>query len=865
MSFSLDQLPKHFETKTAEFKWDEFWQSHKIYHFNDEKSRSENFSIDTPPPTVSGSLHIGHIFSYVQTDLIARFQRMRGKNVFYPMGWDDNGLPTERRVQNLYHVRCDPELPYEPNLKFEVPSAKQKKEPARVVSRQNFIELCHEVTREDEQAFMALFRRIGLSVDWRQEYATINDHCRKISQLSFLDLYKKGEVYQNETPGLWDVDFQTAVAQAELEDREMEGAYHHIEFAVEGSEDKFVIATTRPELLPACIGVATHPDDSRFKHLIGKQALTPLFEMPVPIFGSELVDPEKGTGILMVCSFGDQTDVQWWREQKLPLRQVLNRVGRFVSIPFGEDLWPSRNTSRAKNAYAELEGKNVKQARAKIVELLQQPDSSVDQSKAALTKEPEKIQHAVKFFEKGDRPLEFITTRQWYVSLLKHKDRLLELAESVQWHPEYMKARYLSWTQNLNLDWCVSRQRYFGVAIPVWYKLNAQGETIFSEVILPDANELPVDPMSDTPKGYSPDQRGKPNGFVGERDVFDTWFTSSMSPQIGSHWGLSTSRHHKIFPMDLRPQGHEIIRTWAFYTMAKSMLHEGTEPWKHIALSGWIVDPNRKKMSKSKGNTITPQALIEDYGSDAIRYWAANARLGADTAYDEQIFKVGRRLVTKLYNAAKFVLGHEHKEAKISEAIDKAFLTKLATCVERATTSFEKFNYAQAIQEIEKFFWSHFTDTYIELVKLRARESGPEADSAVATLHISLQTFLKLFAPYLPFLTEEIWSWTYAKNSQSIHQESWPSAESLVKSTDSGDPEFFEIAMDALTTINKWKTENGMKLNAEVDTLRLTGKESSINKLRSSLQRDLEKSCRISKIEFVKGESEENSSFRVEV
>jgi valyl-tRNA synthetase len=529
-------------------------------------------------------------------------------------------------------------------------------------------------------------------------------------------------------------------------------------------------------------------------------------------------------------------------------------VGRLVPIPFGDELWPSKSRSLAEKNYASLVGKNVKQARAQIVELLASERSSVCETKPALVKEPQKIMHSVKFFEKGDRPLEFITTRQWYVSLLKHKDRMLKLADSIQWHPEYMKARYLSWTQNLNLDWCISRQRYFGVAIPVRYRTDEKGEILYDQVLLPEISRLPIDPMSDCPSGFEESQRNQPNGFVGEMDVFDTWFTSSMSPQIGSHWKLATSRHEKIFPMDLRPQGHEIIRTWAFYTMAKSLLHEGKEPWKHIALSGWIVDPNRKKMSKSKGNTVTPENLLDEYGADPIRFWAASARLGADTAYDEQTFKVGRRLVTKLYNASKFVLAQEAPPGKIEHPLDLAFLTKLQKLVQRVTDHFDQFNYAPALQEIDKFFWTHFTDSYIELVKNRAKDNSSAASSAVASLQLGLHHLLRLFAPFMPYLTEEIWSWKFS-DGKSIHEAKWPQPEELATYRSENGSELFDAVSSAYSLINKWKTEMAVSLMSEVPHLSILGPKKVLDCLKI-VQEDLQKTCRIEKLDLLPLEDE---------
>ncbi|HSC89486.1 MAG TPA: valine--tRNA ligase, partial [Polyangiaceae bacterium] len=773
-------LAKHFDSTEAEKRWDAHWQALGLHRWDESRGRDETFVVDTPPPTVSGSLHVGHVFSYTHTDVIVRQQRMRGKNVFYPMGWDDNGLPTERRVQNYFHVRCEPTEPYVADLVLEEASAAQKKERPRLVGRKNFIELCHQLTTVDEQAYRSLFTRLGLSVDWRQTYETINDRCRKQAQLSFLDLHAKGHAYLSFAPTMWDVDFQTAVAQAEVQDRPKQGHFHHIEFTVEGQPDTFVIATTRPELLPACVGVTAHPSDARYQHLFGKKALTPLFGVPVPIFPSELADPEKGSGILMVCTFGDQTDVLWWRSEKLALRQILGKTGRLEPLTFGNEAYPSADAAAANAAYAELVGKNTEQAKKAIVELLRNPGPT---GRAPLVKEPEPVNQAVKYFEKGDRPLEFLSTRQWFARLIDKKAELLEKGREIHWHPEFMATRYRDWTENLGIDWCLSRQRYFGVPIPVWFPLDASGKTDFDHPILPTSEQLPVDPMADTAPGYQESQRGQPGGFVGETDIFDTWFTSSLTPQIGSHWLLDDERHQKLFPADIRPQSHEIIRTWAFYTIAKAMLHEDSVPWHDVVISGWILDPDRKKMSKSQGNVITPMHLFDEHGVDAVRYWAASARLGADTAFDPQVFKIGRRLTTKLFNAAKFVLGHQGEVGPITHELDRAFVQKLRELVEKASRSYDDYNFAQALQDTESFFWTHFTDTFLELAKPRAwrtadegqkQYSEAERSSAIAALRLGLSVLLRLFAPVLPYITEEIWSWAFAAESgqPSIHRAS---------------------------------------------------------------------------------------------
>jgi valyl-tRNA synthetase len=827
-------LPKHFEAGKVEQRLDAAWEAQGICRFDPSRPREETFVVDTPPPTVSGSLHVGHIFSYSHTDFIVRQRRMLGKNIFYPMGWDDNGLPTERRVQNFFHVRADVRAPYQKDLILELPTSEQAKKPPRIISRPNFIEACHRVTREDEKAFEALWRRIGLSVDWREQYATIDDRSRALAQLSFLDLFEKGQVYSLTAPTMWDVDFQTAVAQAEVEDRNQAGAFHRIRFAVEGSDAHFSIATTRPELLAACVGVTAHPDDARYRSLFGKNAITPLFRMRVPIFPSELADPTKGTGILMVCTFGDATDVQWWRELKLPLRQIVGRNGRLLPVSFGQPGWESIDPQLAQRFYDELSGKNLKQARMITVAQLRREDGASRPGLGApLEKEPEPIERPVKFFEKGDQPLEFISTRQWFVRLMDKKDQLLAFGAKVRWHPEHMGSRFRNWTENLQLDWCISRQRFFGVQFPVWYPLDANGNPVHDRPLLAARGKIPVDPTVDLPEGYEAGQRDQPNGFTAESDVFDTWFTSSLTPQIATGWLLQPERHRRLFPADIRPQSHEIIRTWAFYTIAKSMLHEETIPWSDVLVSGWILDPDRKKMSKSKGNVVTPMHLLDSYGSDAVRYWAACARLGTDTAFDETVFKVGKRLVTKLYNAGKYVLSQSAKRHPITHELDRAFVAKLAQAAEAAGSSYRDYEFAPALEVTERFFWASFTDIYLELVKARARgDGGDEAarGSAVASLRLGLSVLLRLFAPVLPYITEEIWGWAFAEETghPSIHRAPWPTSAELGTVAAPQNPESFSLAEAAFTAINKRKSELGVGPGRPLTLLRLAASSKSL-------------------------------------
>ena len=823
-----------YNAAEVEAKWRAHWDAWEVYGWDPHRSRQETFVIDTPPPTVSGALHIGHVFSYTHQDLIARYQRMRGMNVFYPMGWDDNGLPTERRVQNYFNVRCNPTLPYRADYR---PDHTQGG-PPQLISRRNFIELCHRMTAEDEHAFKELWGQLGLSVDWSLEYATINDHCRRISQLSFIRLFEMGEVYQATTPTMWDVDFRTAVAQAEVEDREVRSALYRVRFGLEGGGN-FPVATTRPELLPACVGIVVHPADDRHRWLIGKFALTPLFSVRVPIIADPRVDPEKGTGIVMVCTFGDATDVEWWRDYHLPLRQMIDRAGRLEAMAFESTGWQSLDAAAANEAYGQLIGLDVVKARGRIVELLR--------AAGALEGESEPITHAVKFYEKGDRPLELLPARQWFVRLLDHQTELLELGERIAWHPPFMRARYRNWVEGLNQDWCISRQRYFGVPFPVWYPLDAAGEPQYHRPILAPLDRLPVDPLEEPAPGYAESQRGQPGGFIGEPDVQDTWATSSLTPQIATGWEFAPERHEKLFPMDVRPQSHEIIRTWAFYTITKAWLHHRHVPWHHVMISGWVLDPERKKMSKSKGNVVTPLRLLQTYSADAVRYWAARARPGVDTAYDETVFKVGQRLVTKLLNAGRFVLGRlgtiddqQLVPPLVTAELDRGFVARLRGVIVEATESYEQFEWARALEGVESFFWAEFCDDYVELVKARAyRDSLDEARlSALATLRLGLSTILRLLAPVLPTITEELWSQRFAvrdSDRRSIHTGPWPAETELeaVKAPDY--PDSFSVARMILADIRRKKGQAKVSARWPVERLVVTTSEAELAVVRSTL------------------------------
>jgi valyl-tRNA synthetase len=817
------RVPEKPALDGVEGKWGNSWVQNKTFAFDKTAAKENVYSIDTPPPTVSGSLHVGHVFSYTHTDLIARYQRMTGKKVFYPIGWDDNGLPTERRVQNYFGVRCEPTLPFDAN--FVAPNEPSEKQIP--IARKNFVELCEKLTLEDEKVFESLFQTLGLSIDWNYTYQTIDKRARTVSQRAFLRNLKRGEAYQAEAPTLWDVTFRTAVAQAELEDRERPGAFHKIGFKKQNGENVY-IETTRPELLPSCVALVANPDDDRYKELFGKTVTTPLFDVEVPVVAHQLADPEKGSGIAMICTFGDLTDVIWWREFDLPTRGLIGWDGRIVAE---NPEWLT--TEKAKETFEKIVGKTSHTAREVLVAELK--------ASGDLVGEPKPITHAVKFFEKGDKPLEIVTTRQWYIRNggrdQELRTKLLKRGSELNWHPEYMKVRYENWVEGLNGDWLISRQRFFGVPLPLWYKLDADGNPDYDQIIVPDENQLPIDPQSEAPAGFDESQRNKPNGFIGDPDVMDTWATSSLTPQIAASWELDNDLFNRVFPMDLRPQSHEIIRTWLFSTVVRSHLEENSLPWKNASISGWILDPDRKKMSKSKGNVVTPIDLLEEYGSDAVRYWAAMGRPGTDTAFDTGQMKIGKRLAIKLLNASKFSLSLNAtlNSADVTQSVDHALLNKLAQVVETATTSFDKYDYTRALEVAETFFWA-FTDDYVELVKERTYGNQGEAaaNSARAALGITTHTLLKLFAPFIPFVTEEVWSWW---QEGSIHLQSWPKSSEIITNKSVGIDPLNNVTW-ILSEVRKVKTENKQSMKAEVKTLEIWAKAEVIEQVKDA-QKDL--------------------------
>lgn len=821
-------VPDKVSLDGLENRWDAHWSEHATYAFDRTAPRDQVYSIDTPPPTVSGSLHVGHVFSYTHTDVVARYQRMRGKCVFYPMGWDDNGLPTERRVQNYFGVRVDPSLPYDPD--FTPPSTGEKTIKAAdqvPVSRQNFIELCERLTEADEKQFEQLWRYLGLSVDWRHHYQTIGREARLVAQAAFLRNLARGEAYQAEAPGLWDVTFQTAVAQAELEARDYPGHYFRIAFhATEPgsaamtqaaelgphvSADRVYIETTRPELLPAVVALIAHPDDERYQPLFGTTVRSAIFGVEVPVLAHPAAEMDKGAGIAMCCTFGDLTDVQWWRDLNLPTRSVIRHDGRlqaevpqWLATEDGKRLWVE-----------ELAGRTTFSARKAMGEALA--------ATGDLIGEPEATQRKANFFEKGDKPLEIVTSRQWYIrnggrpAQDSHgrdlREALLARGEELAFHPDFMKVRYANWVEGLSGDWLISRQRFFGVPIPVWYEIDPQGEVDYSRVIVPDESQLPVDPTLDVPPGYSAEQRDVPGGFTGEVDIMDTWATSSLTPQIAGGWLRDNDLFARVYPMDLRPQGQDIIRTWLFSTVLRAHLEFDGLPWRHAAISGWILDPDRKKMSKSKGNVVTPMGLLEQHGADAVRYWAASARLGTDAAFEEKQMKIGRRLAIKLLNASRFALTMGGDApisldlSAVSEKLDQALLLALAEVVEAATQALDSYDHTRALELTETFYWT-FCDDYVELVKDRAYGGAGYSEAATGSARVALavttDVALRLFAPFLPFATEEVWSWW---REGSVHTAPWPEASPLRAAGGQGDAELLRAAGEALAALRRVKSE----------------------------------------------------------
>ena len=758
-----EKLPARYDPHEAEPRWQRYWQEHAIYRF-DPSSAKEVYSVDTPPPTVSGRMHLGHSFSYAQQDYIVRYQRMKGKSVFYPFGTDDNGLPTDRLVEKTKKIR------------------------SKDYTRDAYRKVCLEFVNENKPGFTADWVKLGMSCDFSISYSTIDPHCQKTGQKSFLDLYRKGRLYQAETPVAWCPTCQTAIAQAEFDNVEMASHFNDVVFKADA--EKLVVATTRPELIPACVALFAHPDDSRYKHLAGKFATVPLFNYEVPILFDAAADPERGTGLMMCCTFGDKDDVEKWYRYKLPLRVVFTPDGRMNE-----------------HATPKYQGLAIKEARQRII---------ADLKEAGLLLKQEQILHAVNVHERCSTEIEFLKTRQWFIRVLDHKKELLEAADRINWYPSHMKVRYRHWVENLNWDWCISRQRYYGVPFPVWY---AKDGTI----LVADESQLPVDPFKDRPLNYN----GNPHDIIPEPDVLDTWMVSSVTPQIALDWAERKSRM-ALYPMSLRPQAHDIIRTWAFYTIAKGIYHHNDVPWKDIVISGHVLDPKGQKMSKSKGNVVEPQDVIRKYGADALRFWAAGVKLGDDLPFMEKDLQTGQKTVTKLWNATKFSISHLHDyrdfEGELS-VMDRWLLSKFNRVVREATESFDQYEYSKTKLEAEKFFWQTFCDNYLELVKDRLyspEKYGEGALSAKHTLYSVSLGILKLFAPIMPHITEELYQLFYRKidGAPSIHLSHWPQwRKELI---DHGAEKIGDEVVAVVAAVRKFKSERHLSMKAPLKRLVIT-------------------------------------------
>jgi len=800
-------LPKNYDAKQAEKKWQQYWEKHKIYDF-DKKSKKPIYSIDTPPPTVSGKMHIGHAFSYAQEDFVARFQRMYGKNVFYPFGTDDNGLATIRLIEKEKNVKA-----------FDL-------------GRKKFIKLVLEtLEKELRPKYLEDWKKLGMSCDFSIFYTTIDEHCQRISQESFIDLYKKGRIYRKRTPFMWCPECRTSIAQVELNDKEKSSKFVYMKFETSIGKP-ITIATTRPELMCACVAIHIHPDDKRYKKFIGAKAKLPIFNREVEIHANRDVDMEFGSGIVYHCTFGDMDDVEWIEKFDIEPIEVMNKDGTL-------------------NEKAEkYQGMKSEEAREAIIQ---------DLDEMGLIEKIEPIQHVVNVHERCGTDIEILMTEQWFIKYLDLKSKMLKWGKELNWHPAHMKNRYDNWVKGLKYEWNISRQRFFGIPIPVWYCKKC------GEVIVADEKQLPADPSKDSPKIKKCPKCGCKE-FIPEKDVLDTWATSSLTPQLAIQL-MPKNIQKKLYPMNLRPQAHDIITFWLFNTVVKSQLHYKVNPWNDVMISGWALDPKGKKMSKSKGNVIEPQVMIENYSADCLRFWAASSKLGEDLPLQEKEFVAAKKFVTKLWNASKFTFMHlkdyKGKKPKL-EAIDAWLLSKINNIVKTSTESFEKYEYSRTKADVENFFWNTFCDNYLEIIKDRIYnpdKRGKKArESAQYVLYNALLAILKLFAPITPHITEEIYQLYFAKKEKkkSIHISDWPKYDKKLENKKA--EKLGDYAVDIIAAVRKYKSSKNISLGAEIKELVIDTKEN----LKDVLD-DIKATVKAEKISKGKGDIKVNDKIKIRV
>ena len=804
-------FPKKYEPQEAEKKWSKYWEKEKIYKF-EAKSKAEIYSIDTPPPTVSGKVHIGHAFSYSQQDFVIRFQRMLGKNVFYPFGTDNNGVATERLIEQIRKIK------------------------ARDMPREDFVKIClDELEKNLIPQYEKGMKRLGLSCDYDIFYTTIDPHCQRISQRSFIELYKMGREYRKDAPAMWCPECETGISQMECVDKEIASTFNDIIFKIEGKDT--VIATTRPELLPACVAVFYHPDDKRYQKLKGKLAKVPLFDTEVPIMPDELVDPEKGTGIVMCCTFGDQTDMEWQKAHNLEIKEAITKDGKMTELA------------------GKYKGMEIKDARKAIIE---------DMEKKRLLVKQQQIIHAVNVHERCGTEIEIVKSKQWFIKYLDLKKDMIKWGEKLNWFPKHFVSRYNNWVEGLQWDWLISRQRYFGIPFPVWYCKACD------EPIMADEKDLPVDPLEDKPPVKKCPKCGV-SEFIPEKDVLDTWATSSLTPRLAIEL-MPKELQKKLYPMNLRPQAHDIITFWLFNTVVKSNLHYKVNPFKDVMISGWLLDPKGKKMSKSKGNVVEPDEVIEKYSADALRFMASGTKLGEDLPYQEKDVVTGMKTITKLWNASKFSFMHledyKGKKPKKLELFDKWILSKLNKVIKGSTDAFLKYEYSRTRLDVEKFFWQTLCDNYLEIVKDRMYnpdKRGKEArERARYALYTSLLSTIKLLAPIMPFITEEIYQDFFKKTEKdkSIHTSKWPEFDK--KLVDDKIEEAGDALIEIIGAVRKMKTENNKPLNAPIKELTIECTKQMQKAMEPAIE-DLKAVTKAEKIEFGKGETEVGTETKVKI